>query len=609
MRTTLKGKFSWYPKFDRAKITSFFSKLSGSFFLIIAIMPFAGLCLGIGSAIVTQSSGSSGVTSPVAYDIGLVVKSIGDTLFSNLPIFFAVAMVIVFTGEGISAITALFAYFLFLEIQYVAITIALPNNTLPDTLDNLIKNNASFKFLFWNHVPYSILNYNFGILSLNTSVFGGVIIGMLSIWCYNKFKTIKLPSFFSFFGGNRFVPMASSLFVPILSFIFLMSWPGIGQGLTYLGQESAKLPAGVDSFVVFWLWRILTPFGVHHAFYSIFWWTSAGGSLDGNWFLKDGNSYVTLLDWLKRHTHDTSTSMPQGDSNIYFAMLKWNLPFTTQFFLHYDPITKIASDPVSTNPGRFLGGNFPVMIGGYLGATLAVFYHCPKKDRKVVMPIVWSGYLTSCAIGLTEPFFWLYLLVSPFLFFGFHSFMAGVGSMLLFGLPRAINPDLGFHTGTAFSCGILDSIIFGILPYKLGTNFYWIYVWAVIFLPIYFLVFYYYMKWKKIFFPVLDSGIALTDVKAAKAQVRLGDNSEVICNGLGGVENITSVTNCASRVRVVVLDPSKVDEKILMSTGAFRVLKNKDFVQIVYGPKADSKAVELNNYLNIKKVENNHQKI
>ncbi|URM53209.1 PTS transporter subunit EIIC [Mycoplasma sp. SG1] len=553
-------------KISKHQIRQFLTKLSGAFFVVIAIMPFAGILLGVGASITGQIVNHN----EIGWKIGNFINQIGGALFNNLPIFFTIAIVVVFTGEGISAVSAIWGYLIFLVTQASILAFVGVVNMPSDQ-------NGSFDFLGLK-IPDSILALNLGILSLSTSVFGGILVGVLVVWCYKKFKTIQLPSFLSFFSGNRFVPIILTFFSMGLSFIFMILWPFVGAGLSWLGANSGKLGPGVDSGIVAFIWRVLTPFGVHHAFYSLLWWTSAGGEIPaGSHFMLNGHRYAG------------PASDIQGDQHIWFWMYQNGVPFNAQLF-------DAANNKLTLDPGRFIGPNYPFMIGGYLGTVLAVIARAPKEHRKKISAMMISAYVSSVSIGVTEPMFWSYILIAPLLFFGFNSIMCGIGAAVAYGL--------GGHMGSAFSCGGLDWIFYGLIPdiNGFGTKCYLVIILAAVFFPIYFAVFFYYMKWRKVQIPAIVGGqVQTTDVKQAKKQMRTIGIGSQLGEALGGAENILAASNCATRVRVDVKDTTVVNEQAIQELGCFKVLLVGKNYQLIFGPKAEIITVKLNQYLTEKR--------
>ena len=559
----------------------FLNKLSGSFFIVIALMPLAGILLGVGAAIVSRLQ-TDGVPDTNGWFIfGDLLNQVGGVLFNNLGFFFAVAVVIGFTKDWKATISAVWAYFVFNAVQ---------NAMLPTVLkDGFAQGgHGTYDFWFYHNISPDALASNVGITSFSTGVIGGLMVAALVIYCFKRWRNIKLPSFLSFFSGSRFVPFACTLYAVGLAFFTLLVWPAIATALYELGQVLLGLPTGVGPFIVTYIWRALTPIGIHHAFYTLFWFTPVGGQLDFNdWFIYNGTP-MTIQQYADMNNIPTSSLNLTGDTGIWFALERLNLPFDTSFFNPNGDNTGPGT-PIDLHPGQYIAPNFPFMIGGAFGSILAMIRTAPPKDRKKVAAIMGSALITSMAIGVTEPWLWSYILLAPFLFFGFHAIMAAIGSFIMV--------NLNVHVGTAFSCGLLDWVIYGVLPADLHTNYEWVIVLSVIYAPIYYFVFRYWMIWRKVTFPVIESGVTIGKKENIRAQSNVDLVAVNIVKGLGGQNNISSLFNCATRVRVSVKDLKKVNDKILLSTGAYKVLRLGTGIQIIYGPKAETIATKTNDYL------------
>ncbi|WP_422398154.1 PTS transporter subunit EIIC [Spiroplasma endosymbiont of Diplazon laetatorius] len=318
------------------------SKLSKAFLLPIALLPIAGVFLGVGSAIATNSADAS-----FGYYFGSVLNKMGDVCFGNLPVLFCISVALAYTKDsGIAALTAVVGFLVMngmqaallhtqsvgndsvyayvenaanvrdgwyklytlvgndsngnpiYEIKWDELNFGLQNITkyasassiesiangefkLINSNLELIDAAGSVKYsLLWiNNIPNGLITSNIGVTSLNTGVFAGIFVGAIAAKCYNKFHDTQLPSAISFFSGTKLVPIVTFVAVIPLSLIFMFLWPYIGIGLAAFGRISGELPSGLDSFIYEVIERSLVPFGLHHVFYAPLWWTNAGGSI------------------------------------------------------------------------------------------------------------------------------------------------------------------------------------------------------------------------------------------------------------------------------------------------------------------------------------------
>ncbi|ATZ20746.1 PTS transporter subunit EIIC [Mesoplasma coleopterae] len=305
------------------------SKLSKAFLLPIALLPIAGVFLGVGSAIASNS-----VDGTFGYFFGSLLNKMGDVCFGNLPVLFCISVALAYTKDsGIAAITAVVGFLVMNGMQaallhtqqadYSSIFVTIDGKkgyhqlysliegtenkfeikwdtldfNLQDITGYFTKNNdlytpvnsnrelidaagsVYYSLLWINKIPNGLITSNIGVNSLNTGVFAGIFVGAIAAKCYNKFHQTQLPSAISFFSGTKLVPIVTFVAVIPLSFIFMFIWPYVGMGLAAFGSASGDLPGGLDSFIYEIAERSLVPFGLHHVFYAPLWWTNAGGSI------------------------------------------------------------------------------------------------------------------------------------------------------------------------------------------------------------------------------------------------------------------------------------------------------------------------------------------
>ena len=590
---------------------AFLSKLSGGFLLPISVLSIAGLFLGIGATIVTGAKDGDVILNQTMNDFGLFIKNLGDPIFGVLPLLFAIAIVISFTEEaGVGVFNAVLGYVVFTALQTVFIH---PVNGPDGKL-------AGYSVLFEGgaRTPAELLNLVgdvLGFKALQTSVFGGIVIGFTVQWAYNKFHTVRLPQWLAFYGGKRFVAFpVIGLMVPVV-FLFLLLWPYIGFAFNWIGQNSGKLPIGLDSFIFGFIERTLVPFGLHHAFYSPLWYTAAGADVAAqvNSFITEGGT--VNADQLKQLAELLGGSVSDGkiigqsvfgDSTTSLKLLGWTggdvrykLPNTTEEISK--PIYLFIQD-TGLRIGRFLQGKFSFMQWGLPAAGLAMVMAAPKENRQVAIAVVFPAAVTSFMTGVTEPIEFTFLFLAPWLFFGFHAFFCALSFMLM--------NVLSVHIAQSLSGGFLDLVLYGMVHVTKGTNFWWTIVVGLAYAPIYYFVFYFAITKLNIDTPGRGGNIQLFTKKdyqakkdAAKLaaagpggqQIPVGSESALsaevdpqtqgIIEAYGGRENIVRTSCCASRLRIDVKDANLVDVNRLKALGAFGVQKvSPTHVQAIFGP-------------------------
>ena len=598
---------------------AFLSKLSGAFLLPISVLAIAGLFLGVGATIASNSpSGSAGET------FGNFIKQLGDPLFGALPLLFAAAIAVSFTEEaGVAVFNAIIGYLIFSALQSVFINPVYDSN----------KDIVGYKILFsggWRTPSdlKALIGSSLGFSVMQTSVFGGIIVGFVVQWAYNRFHTIQLPQVISFFGGKRFVALAVVILMIPLVFTFLLFWPYIGYIFNWIGKNSGKIPYGFDSFIFGFIERSLVPFGLHHVFYSPLWYTSAGGDVSvelQNWLNQDGNKilasdFVSIIHQLKGEVGEEVISNPNeyiswdqikssfktgsinGDSSTTLALIGVNTNT-----VHYEingkreskPLFMFIQDELGLKLGRFLDGKFSFMQWGLPFAGLAMVLAAPKENRKVALGTIFPAALTCFVTGVTEPLEFTFLFLAPILFFGFHAFFCAV-SFLMANI-------LSVHIGMAFSGGFLDLIVYGMIPVLKGTNFWWTIVVGMAYIPIYFFGFYFWIKKADLPTPGRGGNTKLftkKDYQQAKSNNEnntFGIESQIleIIDGFGGRENITKTANCATRLRFDVKNMNLVNEEKLKTAGAFGVRKTSEtHLQVIFGPIADQLRIKIDNAIN-----------
>lgn len=513
-------------------------RVGRAFMLPIALLPVAGLLLGIGSSLTNPSMLSAyGLEKflgegTLLGSILTVLAGVGDIIFANLPILFAmgVALGMAEQEKGTATLSAAIAFF----VMHKTINILLslggklePGVMLEGTLANVV-----------------------GIESLQMGVFGGIIVGLGVAWLHNRFYKIRLPDILSFFGGTRFIPIISTLAYIVVGVIMYFLWPYIQQLIFSAGD--LVLRSGYAGTLIYgFLERLLIPFGLHHVFYLPFWQTGVGGSA-----IIDG----TLI---------------YGAQNIFFAELA--SPNTTAF---------------SVSATRFMSGKFPLMIFGLPAAALAIYSCARPEKKKAAGSLLLSAALTAALTGITEPLEFTFLFVAPALYL-IHCVLAGAAYMLMH--------ILGVGVGMTFSGGLIDLFLFGILPGQEKTNWLMIPLVGLGYVVVYFFLFRFMIRRFNYATPGREAEGVETklyrradydrrrrgeDTPAAEsAPAAAPSQSALILNGLGGRDNIAGLDCCATRLRVTVLDPALVDDGLLLESGAAGVIRRGDGVQVVYGPQ------------------------
>ena len=535
------------------KIFSVLQRIGRSFMLPIAILPVAGLLLGIGSSFTNATTIETyGLTKilgdgTILHYLLMIMNKVGSAVFDNLPLIFAVGVAIGMAKKEkeVSALSAVIAYF----VMNTAINAMLINN-------GLILENGEIAESVLEGTITSVC----GIQSLQMGVFGGIIVGLGVAALHNRFYRIQLPSALSFFGGTRFVPIISTIVYMFVGILMYFVWPTVQNGIFALG--GLVTGSGYAGTLIFGLIkRALIPFGLHHVFYMPFWQTAVGGTME------------------------VAGQMVQGGQNIFFAQLA-----DSANIAHF-----------SADATRYFSGEFIFMIFGLPGAALAM-YQCAKPEKKKAAGgLLLSAALACMATGITEPLEFSFLFVAPALF---------AVQVILAGSAYMIAHMLNVAVGLTFSGGFLDFFLFGILQGNEKTS--WLRVIPVGI--IYFLLYYFIFKFMIRKFDFKTPGREEDDVetklytkadvnarKAAAGEVQASDSedpvSEAITRGLGGKKNISDVDCCATRLRCTIHDASRVNDSILKATGASGVVHKGNGVQVIYGPNVTVIKSNLEDYL------------
>lgn len=529
-------------------------RVGKAFMLPIALLPAAGILLGVGGALLNVAS----LENPPAIYQGLiafinlrvvtvtltVMQSVGNVVFNNLPLLFAIGIAVGLakSDKGTAGLAGAVGFL----IMHTAISTMLSLGV------------TSLGVLTGDNVPSQYSAYvteTLGIFTLNLSVFGGMIVGIITAALHNKYHKIQLPQVLGFFGGSRFVPIVTSVVMLIIGVILSFIWPVVQNGIAVIARLVNESGA-VGTFLYGAIERSLIPVGLHHVFYTPFWYTSF---VEGTVFLADG-----------------STMIIDGANTAYFAQLS-----NMSGVVGANAQTMAQVVQGST---RFMAGKFPFMMFGLAGAALAMYQNARPEKKKVVGGLLLSATLTAVITGITEPIEFTFLFVAPILYAA-HSLIAGLSFMLM---------DLfNVFVGMTFSGGLIDFTLFGLLPAGAGVPTNWIYIVivGVVLFVIYYFSFNFCIKKFDLKTPGREIEEEITnDNKENK--INKSDGSGVVfaaevLNLLGGKGNITNLDACITRLRVGVRDIKNVDKTGLKELGAAGVMEVGDNVQVIFGGKSD----------------------
>ncbi len=516
------------------KIFGVLQRVGRSFMLPIALLPIAGLLLGIGSSFTNQTMleayGLTSVIHPgsLLYAILEIMSQCGDVIFANLPLLFAMGVAIGMAKKEkeVAALSGAIAYL----VMNVAISTMIE---VTGGVDALAENTTTTCL---------------GITTLQMGVFGGIIVGLGVAALHNKFYKIELPQVLSFFGGTRFVPIISTMVFLLVGILMFFVWPIVQSGIAMLGDLVIK-----SGYAGTWIYgiieRALIPFGLHHVFYMPFWQTAVGGTA-----IVDG---ITI----------------QGAQNIFFAEL-----------------ASKSTEAFSVSATRFMAGKFPFMIFGLPGAALAMYRCARPEKRKVVGGLLISATLTAMLTGITEPIEFTFLFVAPAMY-AVHCVLAGLSYMLM----HILNVGVGMTFSGGIIDMTLFGILQGnsktnwIWIVVVGVIYFFIYYFLFRLMITKFNLatpgresddeetkLYTRSDFKE------KTGIGPDGAKSSNPADTV---SMLILKGLGGKANISDVDCCATRLRCTVIDESKVDDGVLKQSGASGVIHKGNGIQVIYGPQ------------------------
>ncbi|RKD29515.1 PTS sugar transporter subunit IIA [Thermohalobacter berrensis] len=490
----------------------------------VALLPAAGILLGIGAALTGPLADQVAfLQNPIFTKISSGMLELGISLFENLPMIFAIGVAIGLTGgSGIAALASFIGYIIMNS------TISFVMDLTPEMAANSGK-----------------IGMALGIPTLEMGVFGGILVGLLAVYIYEKFHTFQPPEVLGFFSGDRFVGIAMVFSSIVLGFVLMVVWPpiqGVIDGLANIIASDTTNPLYIGLYG--FLERLLIPTGLHHIWYAPFLWTSLGGSVEIAGNLVAGDQYIFL---------------------------------------------KQIAEGVEVTAGRFMAGKFPIIMFGLLGAALAMYRHADKDKRPVVKGMLIAAAGTAFLTGITEPIEFTFLFVAPALYL-YHSILAGISFAVCY--------ILDVHLGWAGGSGLIDYILVNVFP---GTPNWWmnIVLGAGFFVVYYFSFSYAITKWN-----LATPGRGGQEAKLyrrsdynKKKAGKKQKNQELalqIIDAFGGRENIKHVDACFTRLRVEVDNKDLVNEEQLKSLGAAGVVKVKNNIQAVFGGHSDIYKNEIN---------------
>ncbi len=555
----------------------FLQRIGKAIMLPIAALPIAGILLGVGGALLGIGGLSNPpavyqplitfVSIPAVTAILTVMKNIGDIVFGNLPLLFAVGVAVGLAkkDKGTAALASVFGFIVMNQVVSTLLGLGVTQ------LGVLTPDNVG------EYGTY--VTTNLGIFTLNMSVFGGIIAGIVTASLHNRFHTIQLPPVIGFFSGSRFVPIITSLVMALVGAVLAFAWPVVQNGISVIANL-VNNSGTIGTFLYGLIERSLIPFGLHHVFYTPFWF----GSFVDAQVLVNG-SFQTVA----------------GANTAYFVQLS-NMSELVG-------ASAATMETIVTGTTRFMAGKFPFMMFGLPAAAFAMYRAALPSKRKVVGSLLLAAAVTSFLTGITEPLEFTFLFVAPVLYV-VHAVLAGLSFMLM--------DIFNVFIGMTFSGGVIDYTLFGLLPAGAGvpTNWIWVIVVGAVYAVIYYFVFYFMITQLNLQPPGRDESEEETKLYTkADFQASKGGNTEAtatstgkgeiaekapaVLAALGGEENIVSVDACITRLRVEVKDKAKVNKDELKSLGAAGVMEVGNGVQAIFGAKADAYKNEINHILGI----------
>lgn len=555
----------------------YLQRIGKAIMLPIAALPIAGILLGIGGALlnIANLDNPPSIYLPLISFVNIsavtavltVMKNIGDIIFGNLPLLFAVGVAVGLAkkDKGTAALASVFGFIVMNQV--ISTLLGLGATQLGVlTPDNVGKYGT-------------YVTTNLGIFTLNMSVFGGIITGIITSILHDKYHTIQLPQIIGFFSGSRFVPIVTALAMAVAGGVLAFAWPIVQDGIGLIATL-VKNAGFVGSFLFGLIERSLIPFGLHHVFYTPFWFASF---VEGK-VLVDG-AWQTVA----------------GANTAYFTQLS-----------SMNDIVGASSDTMDiivSGTTRFMAGKFPFMIFGLPAAAFAMYKTAAPSKKQAVGSLLLAAGVTSLLTGITEPIEFTFLFVAPVLY-GVHCVLAGISFMLM--------DIFNVFIGMTFSGGLIDFTLFGLLPAGAGVPTHWLMVIIVgaVYAVVYYFLFSLLIVKMNLKTPGRDENEEAKLYSKADFQEKAGipnagasnkggngakneivEKAPAVLEALGGEPNIVSVDACITRLRVEVKDKSKVNKDQLKALGAAGVMEVGKGIQAIFGAKADGYKNAINDIL------------
>ena len=556
----------------------FLQRIGKAVMLPIAALPIAGILLGVGGALlgIAGLENAPAIYQPLLTFISIpavnavltVMNDIGNIIFGNLPILFAVGVAVGLAkkDKGTAALAAVFGFLVM--NQTISSLLALGVTQLGVLTPDNVREYGTY------------ITTNLGIFTLNMSVFGGIITGLVTAALHNRFHTIQMPPVLGFFSGSRFVPIITSLVMALVGAVLAFAWPLVQDGIGVIANL-VRTSGSIGVFFYGLIERALIPFGLHHVFYTPFWYSSF---VEGQVLLNGSVGTFTTI---------------AGSNTAYFVQLS-----------NMGALVGASASTMGTivnSTTAFMAGKFPFMMFGLPAAAFAMYRAAAPSKKKIVGSLLVSAAVTSFLTGITEPLEFTFLFVAPALY-AVHCVLAGLSYMIMGMLKVFI--------GMTFSGGVIDFALFGLLPAGAGVKTNWLFVILVglAYAVVYYFLFYFLITKFNLKTPGRDenegetklftkadfqakNGNANEQPAATSGKGEITEKAPAVLAALGGAENIVSVDACITRLRVEVKDKAKVQKDELKTLGAAGVVEVGNGIQAIFGAKADGYKNEINSIL------------
>lgn len=556
----------------------FLQRIGKAVMLPIAALPIAGILLGVGGALlgIAGLENAPAIYQPLLTFISIpavnavltVMNDIGNIIFGNLPILFAVGVAVGLAkkDKGTAALAAVFGFLVM--NQTISSLLALGVTQLGVLTPDNVREYGTY------------ITTNLGIFTLNMSVFGGIITGLVTAALHNRFHTIQMPPALGFFSGSRFVPIITSLVMALVGAVLAFAWPLVQDGIGVIANL-VRTSGSIGVFFYGLIERALIPFGLHHVFYTPFWYSSF---VEGQVLLNGSVGTFTTI---------------AGANTAYFVQLS-----------NMGALVGASASTMGTivnSTTAFMAGKFPFMMFGLPAAAFAMYRAAAPSKKKIVGSLLVSAAVTSFLTGITEPLEFTFLFVAPALY-AVHCVLAGLSYMIMGMLKVFI--------GMTFSGGVIDFALFGLLPAGAGVKTNWLFVILVglAYAVVYYFLFYFLITKFNLKTPGRDenegetklftkadfqakNGNANEQPATTSGKGEIAEKAPAVLAALGGAENIVSVDACITRLRVEVKDKAKVQKDELKTLGAAGVVEVGNGIQAIFGAKADGYKNEINSIL------------